>query len=91
MPPPRFRLPPFLRTTLSPFLTLLTYLPIGIFLNDNYAQLMWVHGPSMYPVFNTDWYSHGLLKRNMVFVDMRRAWQREKGGGVRRGEVVAFW
>ena len=52
---------------------------------------MRVTGPSMYPVLNNEWYSHGNLRRDVVLVDMRHGWEREKDGGLRRGEVVAFW
>ncbi|MCJ1300865.1 hypothetical protein MMC08_003664 [Hypocenomyce scalaris] len=84
------RLPLTPRTILPPLLAFLSYLPIGIFLHDNIAQLMWITGPSMYPIFNSSWYVHGKLKRDIVFVDMRRGWE-ARTDGLKRGEVVAFW
>ncbi|MCJ1245792.1 hypothetical protein MMC30_002996 [Trapelia coarctata] len=75
---------PLVRTT---FLTLgfvATCAPIAIFLNDNFAQLMWVNGPSMYPFLNTDYNS--TTTKDVVFVNMWNPWK-----GLKRGMVVALW
>lgn len=62
----------------------LTWLPVLSLFHSWVATLMFVTGPSMYPLLNTDYYRS--TRKDVVLVDMRKPSE-----GLKRGMVVSFW
>lgn len=91
-PSTRFRIAPLLAqyrasplsTPIFTFVGLLTWLPILSFVHSHVATLMFVTGPSMYPLLNTDYYRN--TRKDVVLVDMR-----DPSKNIKRGMVVSFW
>ena len=87
----RFRITPFLAhfrasplsAPIFTFVGFLTWLPVLSFVHSHIATLMFVTGPSMYPLLNTDYYR--TTRSDWVLVDMRNP-----SKGVKRGMVVSF-
>jgi signal peptidase I len=73
-----------LRAHVLTLIGLLTWLPVLSTFHSCVATLMFVTGPSMYPLLNTDYYR--TTRKDVVLVDM---WN--PSDGLKRGMVVSFW
>ena len=72
------------RAYILTMLGFLTWLPMASYFRSNIATTMFVTGPSMYPLLNTDY--NRTTRKDWVLVDRRHP--RE---GLKRGMVVSFW
>ena len=57
---------------------------IGVFIYNNYFELLRFHGVSMYPFINPDF--HSSKRDDFALLDKRKPWE-----GLQRGTIVAFW
>ena len=92
---PRIRPPRVRSRTVRSLQLLIALFPIGIFLTEHIAQVMWVRGPSMSPCLN-EGYEYTNTESDMVLVNMLpfKAGLRtfgKKRTRLERGMIVTFW